>query len=99
MSGSLDRLHRAFESRIRLGVMSALAARDEADFTSLRAMLGATDGNLATHLAVLERLKFIRVRKVFAGRKPVTSYSMTEAGRKAFIAHIDALEHVLKEMR
>lgn len=99
MTNPLDRLHHAFENRIRLGVMSALAVRDEADFTSLREMLGATDGNLSTHLAVLERLKFIRVRKGFTGRKPVTSYSMTEAGRRAFMSHIDALEHVLKEMR
>jgi DNA-binding MarR family transcriptional regulator len=98
VTSPLDRLHHAFENRVRLGVMSALAARDEADFTSLRELLGATDGNLATHLAVLERLKFIRVRKVFSGRKPVTSYSMTEAGRKAFMAHIDALEHILKEI-
>jgi DNA-binding MarR family transcriptional regulator len=96
---ALHTLHSAFENRIRLGVMSALAVREEADFTSLRDMLGATDGNLATHLAVLERFRFIAARKGTGGRKRVTWYSMTDAGRKAFVAHIDTLERVLREMR
>ena len=99
MTVALHTLHFAFENRIRLGVMSALAVREEADFTSLRDMLGATDGNLATHLAVLERLKFISARKGSGGRKRVTWYSMTKAGRNAFVAHIDTLERVLKELR
>ena len=99
MTRPFNNLHHAFENRIRLGVMSALAVRESAEFIALREMLEATDGNLATHLAVLERLKFIRVKKSFVGKKTSTSYSITDAGRKAFSAHIDALERLLKEMR
>lgn len=91
----IDRLNKAFESRVRLGIMSVLTAGDEADFNTLKSMLGVTDGNLASHLKSLEDMGFVVSHKKFVGRKPNTSYSVTQAGRKAFAAHIDALGALL----
>lgn len=79
--------------------MSALAVRDDIDFNPLKEMLGTTDGNLAAHMAVLEKLKYVKIRKRFVGRKTQTSYIMTEPGRKAFSLHLDALERLLHDIR
>lgn len=97
MKSYLNNLHKAFENRIRLGVMSALAVNESVDFNTLRDLLGVTDGNLASHLKSLEKVKFIEVKKTFVGRKPNTSYVMTKAGKKAFEEHLDALEKLIKE--
>lgn len=96
MIRAIDNLNRAFDNRIRLAIMSALFVREEIDFNDLKSMLGATDGNLATHVAVLERHKYLKVKKSFAGKKPRTTYALTEPGRRAFAAHVDALENVLR---
>ncbi len=92
-------LDRLLENRIRLGVMSLLMVRGEVDFNSMKQLLDVTDGNLASHLAALEREGYLRVRKEFVGRKPQTSYAITEAGRKAFAEHVEALERLLKKAR
>jgi DNA-binding MarR family transcriptional regulator len=55
-----------------------------------------TDGNLASHMAVLEKRRFVRVKKAFLGKKPQTTYVLTDAGRKAFSEHLDALEEVIR---
>jgi DNA-binding MarR family transcriptional regulator len=68
---SIDDLHKAFESRVRLGIMSALAVNDKLDFSSLKEYLDLTDGNLASHLKALEKEKFIGVEKSFIDRKPI----------------------------
>jgi DNA-binding MarR family transcriptional regulator len=83
-------------SRIRLAVMSVLAAVDEAEFIFLREKVGATDGNLSVHLKKLEDAKYISVKKSFVDRKPVTHYKLTGIGRKALEAYIDKLEKLLK---
>jgi DNA-binding HxlR family transcriptional regulator len=95
VKASFNDLHKAFESRIRLGIMSALAVNDLLDFNSLKEYLGLTDGNLASHLKALEKEEFIGVKKSFVGRKPNTSYLMTKAGRKAFNEHLKALEKLI----
>ena len=92
MKISVNGLHKAFESRIRLGIMSALAVNEKFDFNALKEFLEVTDGNLASHLKALEKEKFIAVEKSFVGRKPNTSYFMTPAGKKAFDEHLNALE-------
>lgn len=76
--------------------MSALAVNDMLDFNSLKEYLDVTDGNLASHLKILEREKFIAVEKSFSGRKPLTKYYMTKAGKKAFDDHLKALEELIK---
>ena len=84
-------------SRIRLAVMSVLAAVDEADFIFLREKVGATDGNLSVHLKKLEDGNYIGAKKSFVERKPITHYKLTSAGRKAFEAYIDKLESLVKK--
>lgn len=87
------------ENRIRLGVMAILIVREEADFNSLKQLLGVTDGNLASHVAALERKRYLSVHKEFVSRKPQTTYRITGAGRKAFSDHVEALESLLKKAR
>jgi len=97
MKLAINKFHKAFESRIRLGIMSALAVNDKLDFNSLKEYLDITDGNLASHLKVLEKEAFIDIQKSFVGRKPNTKYFMTQAGRKAFDDHLKALEELIKQ--
>ena len=99
MKELITKLNKIFDNRLRLGIMSILLVNDEADFKRLKEMLAATDGNLASHLRALEKVKYIQVHKQFIGRKPNTSYSVTEAGRKAFNEHLDALEKLLNTSR
>lgn len=95
----IDDLNKAFESRVRLGIMSALAVNDTLDFNALKEYLDVTDGNLATHLKALEKEEFIRVEKSFVGRKPSTKYYMTKEGKKAFEAHLKVLEEIIKSQK
>ncbi len=92
----IEKLNKAFDNRIRLTIMSVLFVREGVDFNDLKKMLGVTDGNLATHVAVLERHKYLKVRKLFVGKKPRTTYAITESGSAAFAAHVDALEDVIR---
>ena len=97
MKSFIHRLDKAFESRIRLGIMSALMVNDSMDFNGFKELLGVTDGNLASHTNSLEIKGYIKSKKKFIGRKPNTSYSITTKGRKAFIQHLEALEQMLKQ--
>lgn len=95
MKTPLEGLHKAFESRVRLGIMSALAVNQTLDFNSLKELLDVTDGNLASHLKALEHELFISVEKSFIGRKPNTKYRMSVKGKKAFDLHLKALENLI----
>lgn len=95
MKEILKDLNKAFENRIRLGVMSALMVNDYLDFNALKNLLGVTDGNLASHLKTLEKKEYIRVQKEFLDRKPNTKYSVTSEGKIAFQKHIKAIEQLL----
>ncbi len=99
MKVSIDDLHKAFESRVRLGIMAALAVNDTLDFTSLKEYLDVTDGNLATHLKKLEKEEFIGVEKSFIDNKPNTKYYMTEEGKAAFDEHLNVLEEIIKSQK
>ena len=96
MKEVLKDLDKAFENRIRLGIMSALIVNDYLDFTSLKDLLGATDGNLASHLRSLEKYQYVEFVKQFINRKPNTNYSATIKGKNAFKKHIEAIEQLLK---
>ena len=96
MSNPIGQLNKVFDSRIRIGIMSALMVSEEVNFNDLKALIDVTDGNLATHLKTLEDNGYIKVQKGFIGRKTNTTYSITKAGEKAFRAHIDALEKIIK---
>ena len=96
MKLAIHNLHKAFESRIRLGIMSSLAVNDRLDFNALKEFLDVTDGNLASHLKALEKEAFIGMEKSFFGKKPNTTYYMTKEGKKAFMDHLTALEKMIK---
>lgn len=90
-----DDLDSLLLSRVRLGIMSALAADDELDFAALKEVIETTDGNLGAHLRRLEDAGMIRARKRFIGRKPNTSYRITAGGREAFQGYIKDLATLL----
>lgn len=96
MKDILKDLNKAFENRVRLGIMSALMVNEDLDFNALKDLLGVTDGNLASHLKSLEKSEFVTFIKEFLGRKPNTRYSATVLGREAFKKHIRAIEQLLK---
>ena len=77
--------------------MSVLAVNDSMDFNSLKQTLDLTDGNLASHIAMLEKNNFVTVKKKFVGKKPLTTYVATPAGKHAFSEHLDALEQLIKQ--
>jgi len=84
------------DNRVRLGIMSVLVVNDWVAFKRLKETLELSDGNLASHLKVLEREKYIEIKKQFVGRKPQTTYQVTEAGKTAFENHLNALEELIK---
>ena len=92
MKNYIADLNKAFESRVRLGIMSILLVNDVVDFGMLKEQLQLTDGNMASHLAALEKAQYITITKKFVGKKPNTTYTVSKEGKKAFNLHIDALE-------
>ncbi len=96
MKNILNNINKAFDHRVRLGIMSILVVNEYADFKTLKELLGATDGNLASHSKALEKVEFIRVEKQFIGRKPNTRYYATKLGKMEFKKHVEALEKLLK---
>lgn len=95
MNNPIEQLNKIFDSRIRLGIMSALIVNTEINFNELKELIKVTDGNLASHLKTLEDNNYIKVEKGFIGRKTNTTYSITKAGSKAFRMHLDALEKMI----
>jgi DNA-binding HxlR family transcriptional regulator len=79
--------------------MSILMVNEAMDFNSLKELLQVTDGNLATHMAMLEREGYIRIQKRFVGKKPHTTYAATSSGKAAFMGHVDALERLIRAGR
>ncbi len=98
MKNPIEHLNKAFDSRIRLGIMSALCVNEEVNFNDLKELVQATDGNLASHLKALEEHAYIKVQKGFIGRKTNTTYSVTRSGEKAFKSHLDALEQMIRSV-
>jgi DNA-binding MarR family transcriptional regulator len=96
MKGNIKNINKAFESRVRLGIMSILVANEWVDYKELKTLLDLTDGNLASHIAALEKHTYIEIRKSFIGKKPNTAYRVTTIGKEAFTEHIDALEKLIK---
>jgi len=96
MKSVISGINKLFENRVRLGIMSVLMVNASYDFNNLKETLGVTDGNLASHLRALEENDLLRVNKQFIGKKPNTSYSITEKGSNLFRAHLKALEEIIK---
>jgi DNA-binding MarR family transcriptional regulator len=98
MKNPIAAINKAFENRVRLGVMSILMVQEWVDFGELKDALELTDGNLASHITALEKEEYILVRKSFIGKRPNTSFTASEKGKKAFQDHINALEALIKGM-
>jgi DNA-binding MarR family transcriptional regulator len=99
MKNIIENLNKTFDSRIRLGIMSALMVNDEISFNDLKELMQVTDGNLASHLKSLEESGYIKVQKGFIGRKTNTTYSVTKAGEKSFKSHLEALEKMIRSTK
>lgn len=98
MKNPIENLNKTFDSRIRLGIMSALMVNASINFNDLKELINVTDGNLASHIKALEESGYVKVQKGFIGRKTNTLYSATKSGEKAFRMHLDALEKMIKNM-
>jgi DNA-binding HxlR family transcriptional regulator len=96
MRSIIEGLNKNFDSRVRLGIMSSLIVNDSVEFNTLKELLDVTDGNLASHLKALEKSGLVSVHKQFLGRKPNTTYQITNEGVAQFSAHISALEKLIK---
>ncbi len=99
MKNPIENLNKVFDSRIRLGIMSALMVNAKVNFNELKELIGVTDGNLASHLKTLEENNFVKVEKGFIGRKTNTEYSVTIEGEKSFKLHLDALEKMIRSLQ
>ena len=99
MKNPIEHLNKIFDSRIRLGIMSALVVNTEVNFNELKELLNITDGNLASHLKTLEESEFVKVQKGFIGRKSNTTYTITKTGEKAFKTHLIALEKMIGSVK
>ena len=95
MKNIIKNFNKVFESRVRIRVMSILMVNDRVDFKTLKKTLDVTDGNLASHIIALQNKKYIRVKKQFLNKKPNTSYSVSESGKKAFNDHLNALKKII----
>ena len=93
---TLDRL---IHERVRLGILSALAATDALSFNDLKQLLQTTDGNLSVHARKLEEANYIACTKSFEGRVPKTQYSITSSGRRAFERYLDHMEALIRAAR
>ena len=92
-----DDIDALIHERVRLGIMSALAAAPEMTFTELRDMLKVTDGNLSVHARVLEKGGYLRIKKGFVGRRPRTTLALSAKGKEAFKRYIARLEAFVKQ--
>jgi len=93
---ALDRL---IHERLRLGIVSALAANDRLTFNDLKRLLQTTDGNLSVHARKLEDAQYISCDKSFDGRVPRTEYRLTAAGRRALEKYVAHMESIIKAVR
>ncbi|MEJ6753973.1 MAG: transcriptional regulator [Flavobacteriales bacterium] len=88
-------LNKAFDSRVRLGLMSILSVNEWVSYKEIKNILDLTDGNLASHIHALEKINFIEIKKQFIGKKPLTTYRVTKIGKNAFKEHISGLEKLI----
>jgi DNA-binding transcriptional ArsR family regulator len=91
-----ERLSKVIHERVRLAMLSALAARGALTFGELKELLDVTDGNLSVHASLLEKHGLVRVKKEFSGRKPRTTFSLTREGRREFKLYVEELEKILR---
>ena len=92
-------LDRVIHEKVRLAIMSLLAASLQLSFTEMRDTLNMTDGNLTAHMRTLQEAGYVSVTKAFQGGRPLTTYSLTAQGRKAFATYINLLELIVQQTK
>ena len=92
-------LDRVIHERGRLGIMSMLAASAELSVTELRDALEMTDGNLTTHMRTLQEAGYVSIAKTYRNRRPLTTVSLTPAGRRAFADYVALLERIVRQAK
>ena len=92
-----DDIDAVIHERVRLAIVSALAAAPELSFNELKAMLSLTDGNLSAHSRTLDEAGYITIEKTFRGRRPYTTMKLSPKGRKAFTRYIGTLRQIIEE--
>lgn len=90
---------RLIHERVRLGIMSALAANDELTFVEIKNTLQTTDGNVSVHARKLEEAGYIRCTKSFQDRVPRTAFAITPLGRRALDRYLDHMEALIRAVR
>ena len=96
---TLPDLDRLIHERMRLGIVSALAANQTLTFNELKKLLKTTDGNLSVHARKLEEANYIACNKSFEGRMPKTEYRLTDSGRRALEKYLNHMEALIQAMR
>jgi len=94
-----NELDKVIHERMRLGIISALAANKRLSFTELKNLLDTTDGNISVHARRLEDAGYVTCSKSFNGRMPLTEYSITKDGRKALERYLNHMEALIKAMK
>lgn len=97
MINAFHQIDEVIHQKIRLGIMSLLAAHDSAEFVELKEQLQVTDGNLSSHIALLEKNKYLTVHKSFAGKRPLTTLKITKKGRDALAKYFEVIKQILEE--
>ena len=92
-------LDRVIHEKGRLAIMSMLAAAPEMSFTEMRDALAMTDGNITTHIRTLQEAGYVSITKSFRNNRPLTTCSLTPAGRKAFTNYINVLEKIIQQTK
>jgi len=92
-------LDRVIHEKGRLAIMSMLAASPELSFTEMRDGLNMTDGNLTTHIRTLQEAGYVSITKSFQNNRPLTTCSLTAAGKKAFTGYINLLEEIVQQTK
>jgi DNA-binding MarR family transcriptional regulator len=92
-------LDRLIHERVRLGIVSALAANESLSFNDLKRLLQTTDGNISVHARKLEEAGYLQCTKSFQGRMPKTEYALTPAGRKALEKYLNHMEALIQAMK
>lgn len=93
---AVDRL---IHERMRLGIVSALAANESLTFNALKGLMETTDGNLSVHARKLEEGGYIACTKSFEGRLPKTEYKLTATGKRALESYLSHMETLIRQMR
>lgn len=96
VSGEVDKV---IHERMRLGIISSLAANEKLSFAELKGILNTTDGNISVHARKLEEAGYVTCEKSFRGRMPLTEYKITRAGREALGRYLDHMEALIKAMK